>query len=434
MKVCILTYGCQMNVHDSEVIKNKLHQLGYSFTDDTEQSDMILIVSCCVRESAEKRIYGRINYFKKLKYKNPSLIIGLMGCLAQKDKKEVFKNAPHIDFALGPQEIGSLENMILSVKAGKRSVGDFKEREFIVSGDRVIPDNPYVGWISIMKGCDNYCSYCIVPYVRGHEVSKPFEYIVDEMKYLSSLGIKDVTLLGQNVNSYGKGLEENIDFTKLLSKIDKLNIIPRIRFMTSHPKDMDISLIDVIGKGKNLCEHIHLPVQAGSNRVLKEMNRKYDIETYLKKIEYIKKTLKGYAITSDIIVGFPGEKEEDFEKTIELVKKVRYDAVHTFVYSKRSGTKAAEMSETVPEETKQRWIKKLIDVQNPISLEINQSLEGKEFEVYFEGFDNKGENLKGRTRNNKIVVVKKKDETLLGEFRQVRITQGQHWCLMGELL
>jgi len=434
LRVCILTYGCQMNVHDSEVIKDRLDKQGYTFTDDTEESDMILVVSCCVRESAEKRIYGRINYFKKLKYKNPSLIIGLLGCLAQKDKSEVFKHAPHIDFALGPQEIGSLDKVINKVKAGKRAAGDFREREFIVSGDRVIPDNPYIGWLSIMKGCDNYCSYCIVPYVRGHEVSKDYEFVVDEMNYLASLGIKDVTLLGQNVNSYGKGLDENIDFTDLLRRLDKLDIIPRIRFMTSHPKDMDISLIDVIGQGKNLCEHIHLPVQSGSDRVLKAMNRKYDIASYLKKIDYIKEKLTDYAITSDIIVGFPGEKEEDFEKTIELVKKVGYDAVHTFVYSKRSGTKAAEMTETVPEKTKQRWIKKLIDVQNPISLEINRQLEGKEFEVYFEGYDNKGVNLKGRTRNNKIVIVKRKDNSLLGQMRPVRIKQGQHWCLIGEMI
>ncbi|MFA5479975.1 MAG: tRNA (N6-isopentenyl adenosine(37)-C2)-methylthiotransferase MiaB [Candidatus Muiribacteriota bacterium] len=433
MKAIIMTYGCQMNELDSEVARKYLKDEGYDFTEDLSEADLILINTCCVRESAEKRIYGRANWLKRYKYKNPALIIGVIGCLAQKDKQEVFKKIPHADFVLGPQEVKTLPEVLKKVKMGKKYIGHFYEKEYISEGDRVVPLNPFKAWLSIMKGCDNYCSYCIVPYVRGHEVSKPYEIIEDEFRYLHSIGMKDVTLLGQNVNSYGKGMEEDINFSKLLQKLDKLNLIPRIRFVTSHPKDFSFELADTIKNGKNLCPHIHLPFQAGSNKILKEMNRKYTIENYMEKIDYIKKNLPNASITTDIIVGFPGETEEDFNHTMDVVKKVRFDSAHTFIYSERSGTKAATYDNKVPEEVKKERIKHLIEVQNEISLEINQKMKNVETEILIEGVDKKGDFMQGRTTSNKIVLIPY-NQKLMGEIVKVRITEGLHWTLYGELI
>ncbi|MFW5782247.1 MAG: tRNA (N6-isopentenyl adenosine(37)-C2)-methylthiotransferase MiaB [Candidatus Muiribacteriaceae bacterium] len=433
MKVVIITYGCQMNVHDSEVIKKSLKDMGLEISDDVEGADIIILNTCCVRESAEKRIYGRINYLKKQKYNKPQLIIGMIGCLAQKDKGTVFKKAPHVDFALGPQEIDRIPEMIRKTLMGQKMIGEFGEHEFIGEIDQVLPDNQWAGWLSIMKGCDNYCSYCIVPYVRGHEKSKKYSLVEQEFRYLESIGVKDVTLLGQNVNSYGKGLQEKIDFADLLTRLDRLDLIHRIRFMTSHPKDLSEKVIYAIAQGKNLCEHVHLPFQAGSDRILESMNRKYRIDDYLEKVSLIKSEIKGCALTTDIIVGFPGETEDDFQKTLDVVRNVGFDSVHTFIYSIRSGTRAAEFGDQVPEDVKKERIARLIDIQNSISLEKNRALEGQVFDVLFDNVDKNGKRLQGRTRSNKIVVTDM-NRDLLGREVKVRILEGLHWTLVGEVL
>jgi tRNA-2-methylthio-N6-dimethylallyladenosine synthase len=384
-----------------------------------------------VRESAEKRIYGRVNFLKKFKYINPYLIIGMTGCLVQKDKNIVFKNAPHVDFAIGPQEISKIPEIINEARKGIKYVGDFKEREYIGESEKGLIENPYQSWLSIMKGCDNYCSYCIVPYVRGHEISKDYRIIEDEFKYLADCGVKDVTLLGQNVNSYGKGLDEDIDFAELMIRLDRLDLISRIRFMTSHPKDFDERIVNAIKNGKNLCDHIHLPFQAGSDRILKMMNRKYSVDDYLKKIDLVRKELPLASLTTDIIVGFPGETEEDFNQTVKLVEKVRFDSAHTFIYSVRSGTKAAEFKDQIPEEVKKERIKRLIDIQNKISIEINRKLEGNTYRILVEGWDKNKTRLQGRTTSNKIVIFKG-DSSLVGSFVDVKILEGLHWTLIGE--
>ena len=431
MKAIIMTYGCQMNVHDSEIIKKYVKECGYDFTEKIENASLIIINTCCVRESAEKRIYGRVNFLKKFKYLNPYLIIGMAGCLVQKDKKALFKKVPHVDFAIGPQEISKIPEIIKEARKGIKYIGDFKEREFIGESEKGLIEHPYQSWLSIMKGCDNYCSYCIVPYVRGHEISKKYNIIEDEFKYLAECGVKDVTLLGQNVNSYGKGLDENIDFAELMIRLDKQNLIPRIRFMTSHPKDFNETIVNAIKNGKNLCDHIHLPFQAGSDNILKKMNRKYTVNEYRKKIEFVRQELPNAALTTDIIVGFPGETEEDFNQTIKLVQDLRFDSAHTFIYSIRTGTKAAEFEEQIPEEIKKERIKRLIDIQNDISIEINKKLEGKIYNILVEGRDKNKTRLQGRTTSNKIVVFKG-DDSLIGKFVDVKIIEGLHWTLIGE--
>ncbi|MGM0607653.1 MAG: tRNA (N6-isopentenyl adenosine(37)-C2)-methylthiotransferase MiaB [Candidatus Muiribacteriota bacterium] len=432
-KAMVITYGCQMNEHDSEVVKKYLFDLNYGFTEDINEADVIIINTCCVRESAEKRIYGRASYLRKYKYKKPGLIIGLIGCLVQKDKKKVLEKVQHIDFILGPQEINKIPEVLKKVKMGRAYIGSFEEKDYIGYGDKIIPENPYKAWLAIMKGCNNFCSYCIVPYVRGREVSKNIEIIKEEFKYLQSIGIKDVTLLGQNVNSYGKNSKQHMKFSLLLTELDKMDLIPRIRFVTSHPKDFDFGITEAISNGKNLCPHIHLPVQSGSDRILKKMNRGYNIKEYREKVAYIRKKIPDVSITTDIIIGFPGETRKDFEQTLSLLSDIEFDSAHTFIYSERSGTKAAGYSDKIDEDIKKKRIRELINLQNEISLKVNKKLTGKTYKILIEGMDKKKMMMQGRTPSNKIVLVPL-DESLLGKIVDVKIKEGTHWTLFGDIL
>ena len=435
-KYCkLIVYGCQGNVSDGERMAGQLRAIGYEQTEDMEQADLILINTCCVRETAEDKVYGKIGEIKSLKRKKPELIFGIAGCMAQKEGEALIKRAPHIDFVLGTSKVHALTQTVRRVEAERQHVVDVNltETELPDEGEApVLRGGRLSAWVPIMYGCNNFCTYCIVPYVRGRERSRLPEDIVREVEQAVADGYKEVTLLGQNVNSYGKD-HKQADFAELLSMVDKVEGIERVRFMTSHPKDLSDKVIEVIRDGKHLCEHIHLPVQHGSNKILKAMNRVYTAEAYKDLVKRIRAAIPEVSLTTDLIVGFPGETEEDFEELLTFLKEIRYDAAYTFIYSKRSGTPAAEMAEQVPEDVKKARLQKLMEVQNEISLEINKSLQGKTMEVMVEGPSKNDETVwMGHTRSNKIVLFPHGAEKE-GDFVQVKITSPQTWVLKGEV-
>ena len=435
-KYCkLIVYGCQGNVSDGERMAGQLRAIGYEQTEDMEQADLILINTCCVRETAEDKVYGKIGEIKSLKRKKPELIFGIAGCMAQKEGEALIKRAPHIDFVLGTSKVHALTQTVRRVEAERQHVVDVNltETELPDEGEApVLRGGRLSAWVPIMYGCNNFCTYCIVPYVRGRERSRLPEDIVREVEQAVADGYKEVTLLGQNVNSYGKD-HKQADFAELLSMVDKVEGIERVRFMTSHPKDLSDKVIEVIRDGKHLCEHIHLPVQHGSNKILKAMNRVYTAEAYKDLVKRIRAAMPEVSLTTDLIVGFPGETEEDFEELLTFLKEIRYDAAYTFIYSKRSGTPAAEMAEQVPEDVKKARLQKLMEVQNEISLEINKFLQGKTMEVMVEGPSKNDETVwMGHTRSNKIVLFPHGAEKE-GDFVQVKITSPQTWVLKGEV-
>ena len=428
----LLVYGCQMNQSDAERMMGQLRTIGYERTESMEEADFILINTCCVRETAEDRVYGKIGEIKRLKRENPELIFGITGCMAQKESDKLIKRAPHIDFVLGTNKVHELTQVVQEIQ---------RERGHIVDtqlGETELPDDVPVmrggalsAWVPIMYGCNNFCTYCIVPYVRGRERSRLPEDVVKEVEQAVAQGYKEVTLLGQNVNSYGKD-HQQADFADLLKMVDAVPGIRRVRFMTSHPKDLSDKVIAAIRDGEHLCEHIHLPVQYGSNRILKAMNRVYTIESYRDLVRRIHEALPEAALTTDLIVGFPGETDDDFQELLAFLKEIRYDSAYTFIYSKRSGTPAATMENQVDELVKKERLNQLMAVQNTISLEINQALQGKVLEVMVEGPSKHDAAVwNGRTRTNKIVLFPHGEEKA-GDFIQVKITQPQTWVLKGE--
>ena len=435
-KYCkLIVYGCQGNVSDGERMAGQLKAIGYDRTEDMEQADLILINTCCVRETAEDKVYGKIGEIKALKRRKPELIFGIAGCMAQKEGEALIKRAPHIDFVLGTSKVHSLSQTVRRIEAERGHVVDVNLTETELPDESEAPvlrDGKLSAWVPIMYGCNNFCTYCIVPYVRGRERSRLPEDIVREVEQAVKAGYKEVTLLGQNVNSYGKD-HKQADFAELLAMVDKVEGIERVRFMTSHPKDLSDKVIETMAQGKHLCEHIHLPVQHGSSKILKAMNRVYTAEAYKDLVKRIRAAMPEVSLTTDLIVGFPGETEEDFEELLAFLKEIRYDAAYTFIYSKRSGTPAAEMAEQVPEDVKKARLQKLMEVQNEISLEINKSLQGKTMEVMVEGPSKNDETVwMGHTRSNKIVLFPHGEEKE-GDFVQVKITSPQTWVLKGEV-
>lgn len=429
----LLVYGCQMNFAEAERMEGQLRSIGYEATDSMEEADLVLIHTCCVRETAEDKVYGKIGEVKNWKRKKPSLIFGITGCMAQKEADRLIKRAPHIDFVLGTAQVQELAQVVRDMEIERRHLVDVDmEKAGSLENLPVERKGTLSAWIPIMYGCDNFCTYCIVPYVRGRERSRFPEDIVKEVTDAAAAGFQEITLLGQNVNSYGKD-HKRADFAELLKMVDEVPGIRRVRFMTSHPKDLSDKVIDVIQNGKHICEHIHLPVQHGTNPMLKAMNRVYTVEKYRDLVRRIREKLPMAALTTDLIVGFPGETEEDFEGLVDFLKEIRYDSAYTFIYSKRSGTPAAGMENQVDEEIKKQRLQRLMDVQNEISREINESLKGQRLEVMVEG-PSKNEDLvwTGRTRTNKIVLWKHGDEKV-GDFVTVRITHPQTWVLKGEL-
>ena len=347
-KAFIGVYGCQMNISDAERMEGQLVTIGYERTENMEEADLILLNTCCVRETAEDKVYGKIGEIKHLKCEKPSLIFGITGCMAQKEGDALIKRAPHIDFVLGTNKVHELTHVIQETAAAKGGhVVD------VLLGDTELPDDVPVqrggrlsAWVPIMYGCNNFCTYCIVPYVRGRERSRLPEDVVKEVEEAAAKGFKEVTLLGQNVNSYGKD-HKKADFADLLQMVDKVRGIERVRYMTSHPKDLSDKVIETIKNSEHICEHFHLPVQYGSNKILKAMNRVYTVEQYRELVKKIRAAIPAASITTDLIVGFPGETEEDFADMLSFLREIRYDAAYTFLYSKRSGTPAAVMEQQV---------------------------------------------------------------------------------------
>lgn len=437
-KYHITTFGCQMNVHDSEVLAGILEKLGYISASSPQEADLILLNTCCVRENAENRLYGNIGNLKALKEENPDCIIGVCGCMVQQPTvvEKIRQTYPQVDLVFGTHNLHELPKLLEKIEQERSEVYEVWDSEGeIHEGLPVKRNDPYKAWVTIMYGCNNFCSYCIVPYVRGRERSRQPKDILTEIKDLAASGVKEVTLLGQNVNSYGKdlnGLDWN--FAKLLEKIAALDIA-RIRFQTSHPKDLSDELIQVMADHQNICRHLHLPVQAGSSRILKLMNRNYTKESYLALVEKIKSKIPGLALTTDIIVGFPGETEEDFQDTLDLVEKVRFDGAFTFIYSPRIGTPAAKLEDPTPEADKKSRLNRLIEIQNRISYEKNQALIGSLSEVLVEGVSEKNPAVwSGRNTQNKLIHFKPTAGIKQGDLAVLRITGAQTFTLEGELL
>lgn len=433
-KFYIETFGCQMNEFDSERIGYLLENCGYSQTNDINSAKIILINTCSVREKADNRLYGHLGNLKSLKTNNPDILICIGGCTAQSLKEEIIKEFPYIDIVFGTKNINNLPDLIKIRKQTNKSIC---ETEISINHNSEIFNFKrtfkFKAFLPITIGCNNYCSYCIVPQVRGEEISIPMNLIVKKVENLVSEGIHEVTLLGQNVNSYGKDLKNHENFAELLDNLSKIKSLKRIRFMTSHPKDFSENIISVIKQNSNIMKHIHLPLQAGSNKILKLMNRKYTREYYIDLYNYIKKELPDCSITTDIIVGFPGENEEEFLETLDIVNNLRFDRAFTFIYSKRKGTAAEKMQDNIPLNIKKQWFKKLVELQNLISMEQNKKMVELKPLVLVEGFSNKKDGqLKGRLENNTVVNFNG-DKELIGNFVPVKITNAKSFYLSGEL-
>ncbi len=429
------TWGCQMNEEDSEKLSGMLKKLGYARTNNKHNADLIIFNTCCVRENAELKVYGNLGALKKLKENNPELVIAVCGCMMQqKDMAEsILKKFPFVDIIFGTHNAYKFPEYLNRVKQEGKSVIEIQDKEEgIVEGIPVDRESDVKAFVTIMYGCNNFCTYCIVPYVRGRERSRKPEDIEKEISKLVASGYKEITLLGQNVNSYGKDLEPRLTFAELLRRINNIEGLERVRFMTSHPKDLTQDVIDAIAECDKLCEYIHLPVQSGSSRILKKMNRSYTKEQYLELMDRIKKTIPDVAISTDIIVGFPGETEEDFEETLDLARKVQYDSAFTFIYSKRKGTPADEMEDQIPDDIKHDRFNRLIEVINESSANKNKEYQGRIVEVLVEGLSkNDEEKLMGRTRTGKLVNFAGEKDSI-GKLVNVKITKANSFSLVGE--
>ena len=435
MTACVVTFGCQMNERDSEKLKGILKAAGYELT-GSEKADVVLYNTCTVRENADTRVFGRLGYLNTIKKKNKEMIIGLCGCMGQEPHiveklKESYK---FVDLIFGTFNVYKLAELLYARITSGNSIIDVWEesKEFV----ELLPTErkySFKSGVNIMYGCDNFCTYCIVPYVRGREKSRPVEDIVDEIKRLTETGVVEVCLLGQNVNSYGKGLDGNVTFASLLREIEKIDGLQRIRFMTPHPKDLSDEVIEIMANSKKICRHIHLPAQSGSSNILKKMNRNYTREDYLALVDKIKTAMPDISITTDLIVGFPGETEEDFEDTLSLVKEVGYSSAFTFQYSKRTGTPAATFEDQVPEEVMTERFNRLLETVKESS-GCNDDLAGKTMDVLVEGKNEKLEGyLSGRLSNNMLVHFKG-DEDLIGKIIDVHIDESKGFYYFGTIV
>ncbi|MCQ2470471.1 MAG: tRNA (N6-isopentenyl adenosine(37)-C2)-methylthiotransferase MiaB [Clostridia bacterium] len=430
------TYGCQGNVSDGERIKGMLEKCGYGFTDDVNEADLVLYNTCAIREHAEDRIYGNVGALKNIKKEKPDMIIALCGCMMQQEKvsEKIKKSYPYVNLVFGTHVIHKLPELLYNVLSKSKRVFSSPESDGVIAENvPVRRDGNIKGWLPIMYGCNNFCSYCIVPYVRGRERSREPEDIIKEAKELIAAGCKDITLLGQNVNSYGKTLDRDINFAKLLKMINDLPGDFIIRFMTSHPKDCTEELLDTMAQCEKVARHFHLPFQSGNNRVLKEMNRGYTKEKYLSLVEYARKVMPDISLTSDIIVGFPGETYEEFKDTLDLVEKAKFTSLYTFIFSSRDGTKAAKMPDPVSREEKGKWFKELCDLQESIAGKRTALMKGKSYRVLCEGYAKEGI-YNGRTGGNVMIEFPDTDGgKSIGKFCTVKVTEPLTWIVRGEL-
>ena len=437
LKFCITTFGCQMNAHDSEKIQGMLTKMGYTETDKEEDADFILYNTCCVRENAENRIFGKLGYLKKLKRDNPNLLIALCGCMMQQDivLEKLKQSYRHVDIIFGTYNIYKLPELLQTrFETGKAVIDIWDSHEDIVEDLPSERKYDFKSCVNIMYGCNNFCTYCIVPYVRGRERSREPEDILKEIRTLVADGVKEIMLLGQNVNSYGKTLDNPMTFAQLIREVNKIEGLERIRFMTSHPKDLSDELIAAMAECDKVCNSLHLPFQAGSTKVLKSMNRRYTKEQYLELVGKIKAAMPGIALTTDIIVGFPGETEEDFEETMDVVRQVGFASAFTFIYSKRTGTPAATMEDQVDEPAAKARFNRLLELVNGIQAEYMQSFIGKETTVLLEEASKQDESLYSGRTSEGILVHVKADESLIGEILNIRITGAKTHYLMGDIV
>lgn len=434
-KAYVRSFGCQLNVSDGEKIKGLLKKMGYVFTEDEHEADLIILNTCAVRESAEDRVFGIVGSMKKLKELRPSLIIGIAGCMTAQSHiaEKIKKSYPQVDIVLGTSAINALPKLLLEALHGARFSADISEYDDFSEAAEQVRDSSFKASVPIMFGCNNFCTYCIVPYVRGRERSRLAEDIIEEVRGLAASGYKEIMLLGQNVNSYGKDLENGMSFPQLLRELDSIEGDFIIRFMSSHPKDASNELIDTIFECEKVAKHLHLPVQSGSSDVLRRMNRHYDIEKYLGIVDYIYSRDPDFSLTTDLIVGFPDESDEEFRETLELIKKVRYDNIYSFIYSKRSGTKAAEMPDSISDEEKGQRMRELLSVQRVVSSEHYKRFIGKTMRVLVDGVSKKKQGYLTGKSNEFIIVEFEGESSLIGQFVDVEITDAMNWAVSGRI-
>lgn len=434
-KYFLRTYGCQMNVHDSEEIKYYLESLGYEAVEELELADIIVINTCAIRENAKDKVFGYLGRCKHLKKEKPDLIITVAGCLMQKPNEieEIHNRHKYIDIVIGTHNLNELPNLIEEANNKKtQNIEVYSNSDVVFENVKYNRDSKISAWINIIYGCDKFCTYCIVPFTRGRERSRKMEEVLEEVSNLKEQGYMEVTLLGQNVNAYGKDLDLGYDFATLLEEVAKIGI-PRIRFVTSHPWNFTDKMIDVIAKYDNIMPYVHLPIQSGSDDILRKMNRKYTIDEYKKLFDQIKNKVKDVAITTDIIVGFPNETDEDFKKTLDIVNYCKYDGAYTFIFSPREGTAAARMEDKVSMEVKEKRLQELNNLVNKYSLESNQRLVGKVVEVLVNDISEKDNNkVYGYTDTMKLVNIVGGNE-LIGKIVQVKITDAKSFSLDGEI-
>lgn len=429
----VVTYGCQMNAHDSEILAGMLRDMGMAEAPDRENADFVIFNTCCVRDNAERRALGNVTWLKEVRKRNPNLIIAVCGCMIQQPgmAEKILKQYKFIDLAFGTTNLYKLPELLCRRLNADRAVVEVEDVDTIAEDLPVKRLRRDAAYITIMYGCDNFCSYCIVPYVRGRERSREMEAILAEAQQLKDSGVKEIMLLGQNVNSYGKGLEGNVTFAELLRRLDAMGIL-RIRFMTSHPKDLSDELIRVMGESKHILPQFHLPVQAGNDDILHQMNRRYTREQYLNRVRALREAVPGIGLTTDIIVGFPGETEEQFQDTMSLVKEVGYDSAFTFIYSPRTGTKAAAMENQIPEDVATDRIQRLIALQDECQKQAMARFVGMEEEVLVEGLSRRSKTAVSGKGRHGVSITLPGSEADIGEIVRVRVTEIKNNTLMAE--
>lgn len=437
-KYFIETYGCQMNESDTERISGQLEELGYTQADILEDADIVILNTCSIRQNAEEKVYGKIGEVKKLKGEKPGVLLGIAGCMAQENKGKLIERMPVIDFVIGPYHIHDLKDIVsrkdaegshvVMTQMNPNRVNDYSELHSVRK-------SKIFAWVPIMQGCNKFCTYCIVPYVRGRETSRMIEDICREIKGLANEGYKEITLLGQNVNSYGLDFRNGTDFSDLIHAIDKIDGIERVRYMTSHPRDMTFGMVDAMAASPKVVRHMHLPVQHGSNEMLRRMNRGYTIEHFKELLQYVREKMPDITVTTDLITGFPGETEEMHEETLALLREVKFDSAYTFIYSPRRGTPAARMTNQVPDDVGHRRLQEIMDVENAVSLSLNKKMEKKIYTVIAEGKTKQNlDNWFGRTSGNKMVIFPKPKSISVGDMLKVRIDTAQTWILKGTIV
>ncbi|MDE7136931.1 MAG: tRNA (N6-isopentenyl adenosine(37)-C2)-methylthiotransferase MiaB [Ruminococcus sp.] len=435
-KAYVRSFGCQLNVSDGEKIKGVLKKIGYGFTENEHEADIIILNTCAVRESAEDRVFGIIGSMKKLKEEKPSLIIGIAGCMTAQEhiSEKIKKSYPQVDFVMGTSAINALPSLLLDCLKGKKFSADISEYDSFSEAVEQVRESSFKASVPIMFGCNNFCTYCIVPYVRGRERSRRSEDIIKEVRQLVRDGYREIMLLGQNVNSYGNDLERDMSFPKLLRELNKIDGDFIIRFMSSHPKDASKELVDTIFECEKVAKHLHLPLQSGSNSVLERMNRRYNAEQYLEIVGYIRSCDSDFSITTDLIVGFPNETNEEFEDTLDIIKRVKYDNIYSFIYSRRTGTKAADTEDFISESEKSQRMRKLLELQREISSEHYRRFIGRKMRVLVDGVSKKHEGYLTGKSNEFIIAEFKGDISLMGKFVTIEVTDAMNWAVIGRMI